>query len=254
VKLTTVAGVNPIVFFGFVINNGTWNIDPAQTITQGDFNTGYGGVVTGNGQMIVGGNWVNQSTDKVDFNMKQMDLEFVDPATLNNPDPSQTTSASIYNPTPTYTGLNLSHLITPGVDVTNPGANPGAPVLYVGALDLIAGLGDNPSATRTLNVDGQEVTTPDETTLDVHGGTIYDTTPLVLPPDTEIIDSLDPGRSLSSMVQFVSSLPDDDYAVQSLILNGANYVVLELPEPSAPLLAGMIGAISLLRRSRSRRH
>jgi hypothetical protein len=52
------------------------------------------------------------------------------------------------------------------------------------------------------------------------------------------------------MVQFVSSLPDDDFAVQSLILNGANYVVMEVPEPSAALVAGMIATFAVWRRPR----
>jgi Trypsin len=261
---------------------GTVKIDPSESYTKEDFFIAPIGTVVGDsdpgtpfdGTVFVGGDWLNFSQQNAGFEMEQIDLTFLDPETLNAPDVAFDLS-QIINPSPSLVQDNVSRLVSPSLDVTNPGS-PGQVVVYAEELNLTGGPEDIPSLIRNLPIDGDLVSSPSVTTLDVRGGVIYTVGGLLnafadvgfgLQPLMDFVDinglidgsmgirvwdSLAPSRPISDIVRDAGGvLPDDNFAYGSLNLVGADYVYLT-PVPEPTTLAVCAAGVFLWLRRRSR--
>jgi hypothetical protein len=214
-----------------------------------DFQFDASGNYVGNGLVIVGGDAANFSQQNLTFDTTAATLRFDDPETINEPtlaeDPSQ-----IFLSAPVFFERNLSNLLWPSLDVTDLSLA-GQTALYLHNLSLLSGPEDDPTAFSDLVVGGSLLHVQDITTLDVRGAVIYLDGMLTQSANTLIWDSLNPGRSLSDIVRLISAgqFPSDDFGIGSLILNGADYVVLAaVPEPGTLIFIGTGVVLLVLRR------
>jgi hypothetical protein len=233
--------------------------DPEPSFSIGlDTQIGPTGVITGEGFEVVGGDFRNFSKQNSLFDMTAIELIFIDPEVLT-PLEFVEEASDIYRPSPVYLERDVSHLYWPRtVDMTDPDRlGLGLATLYLEHLVLIPGPEDDGSSSGSVVLeDGGIVPVFKQTTLDLRGGgVIYLANMLPEPLQTfvKIWDSLDPTRPLEDMIRplDLAMFPENNFAIQSLVLDGADYVALLVPEPGS-LVFIALGIGSTLGRRRRR--
>lgn len=182
--------------------------------------------LSGPGVEMIAGNAANFSLQSSLFDMTATELSFIDPEELR-PIEDVEDETQIFLPSPTYATRDVSNFLWPSSDVTHPGPGTlGHGTVYVNDLELAPDSGDN-SGTTTIMIDGSPVIIQNKTTLDVRGGKIYMAGTLTYDSATTVIrDSLNSTRPLSDIIEVVPSLPSSNFAIDSLFLDGGDYVIL----------------------------
>ena len=221
----------------FIENRGRYRKDPSLTFVEEFFEFTGTGTIDGDGEIFIGGDWLNRSNRPREWDMTEIDLIFDD-------DPLSAGDAPEFND---------SLLITPSLDLLDPSFD--GPVLFLDSLSMMPGNDLMPSV------------------LDVRGGRLYvegdlnDPNNFFLSLDTAIIDSVNPSRDICEgglslaclsgpdpIVRMTSFLPTDNFAIRSLQVAGQDLVFLQrhiIPEPSGLML--LIIAIACLLKAELRK-
>jgi hypothetical protein len=206
------------------------------------------GAINGDGHVRLAGDFFNHTSNFTDFDMRPMVLAFEDPS----PNGAATDPADI-----SRLWSNSSDLYDPTSLTSYPGAR-----LFLDSISFNIDADDDAFAMRLVDLPWITGPVPAVPTLDVFAGRIY----LLNHPDNgmpellsglaagtiRLWDSLNPTRPAydplnpsESIIQLASGLPGsptsgfvDNFAIGELALDGADYVVLRVPEPTTAMLAG----------------